>query len=57
MKYIGTDRNSFDIDGDLLLDGFEYVNKMSPKQRNSQSIDIDSDGLTNLKRNLKHRST
>lgn len=48
IKTIGTNPNNADTDGDLLLDGFEYSNQMSPVKQDDRNADKDNDGLSNL---------
>ena len=48
----GTDPTDPDSDNDLLLDGFEYSNGMSPKHFDDKNADADGDGLTNLKEQI-----
>ena len=48
IKTIGTNPNNPDTDGDLLLDGFEYANEMSPVKQDDRNADKDNDGLSNL---------
>ena len=49
----GTDPTNPDSDGDLLLDGFEHSNGMSPKHADDVNADADADGLTNLQEQIR----
>jgi len=48
----GTDPTDPDTDDDLLNDGFEYSNGLSPKRADEKNADPDKDGLTNLKEQI-----
>ena len=53
ISSIGADPTNPDSDGDLLLDGFEYSNGMSPKRADDVNSDADGDGLTNIQEQIR----
>ena len=54
INNVGTNPNLADTDKDLLLDGFEFFNSMSPTEVDSFSSDYDHDKLSNLDEQIHH---
>ena len=54
IENVGTNPNLADTDKDLLLDGFEFFNRMSPNEVDSFSSDYDNDKLSNLDEQIHH---
>ncbi|XP_066928274.1 uncharacterized protein [Clytia hemisphaerica] len=53
FEIIGSNPINPDSDRDLLLDGFESYNSMSPTKRDDTNADDDEDGLTNLQEQIR----
>lgn len=51
---LGTSPNLADSDKDLLLDGFEFSNRMNPTKSDNFMSDYDNDQLTNLDEQIHH---